>query len=379
MSSISDRAQKWRDFHQAACSLSQVAGLYDYDVFGGMNRQPLQGDSPHPYPNGENTTIADFTQKAAASGLTVDLRARFHLVDTEGVTGVTDYDYSTLVDGDTGAVLLGSSAGPLGGQHAGAPVSTWVTPSAGHLQVTFHSDGSNFCPNGSGGIVCDSPCPSPYGAYSCPNFPYTGVSLEAADYREHQAGATPLALPLRFPGQYYDPETDLHENWHRFYDPSLGRYLEPEPMWSVGGQGVKEFLRRARETGDPSGPPAAPAILVGNMEYGRTAPVYGYAANNPVSLTDPDGRLSFSGWGNFFTPGPPGPVPDPEAPHNGCSAETTSYCEWFCKNNPSSSPLSCAGDVPSKDECMDNCAFNNGCPSAWDNFIDWLSRPGSPL
>ncbi len=68
----------------------QAAGLYDDDVFGGMNRQPIQGDSPHPYGSGEGTgtcatnpnVIADVTQKAAASGLVVDARARFHYVDT---------------------------------------------------------------------------------------------------------------------------------------------------------------------------------------------------------------------------------------------------------------------------------------------------------
>ncbi|NEE32520.1 type IV secretion protein Rhs, partial [Streptomyces sp. SID7982] len=30
--------------------------------------------------------------------------------------------------------------------------------------------------------------------------------------------------PLRFPGQYYDPETGLHHNHHRHYDPETARY-----------------------------------------------------------------------------------------------------------------------------------------------------------
>ncbi|MET7684036.1 putative T7SS-secreted protein [Streptomyces sp. NPDC005423] len=36
--------------------------------------------------------------------------------------------------------------------------------------------------------------------------------------------------PLRFPGQYYDPETGLHYNLFRHYDPETGRYTSPDPL-----------------------------------------------------------------------------------------------------------------------------------------------------
>ncbi|MFH9694722.1 DUF6531 domain-containing protein [Streptomyces globisporus] len=36
--------------------------------------------------------------------------------------------------------------------------------------------------------------------------------------------------PLRFPGQYFDPESGLHYNRHRHYDPESGRYLSPDPL-----------------------------------------------------------------------------------------------------------------------------------------------------
>ncbi|MGW0667769.1 putative T7SS-secreted protein [Streptomyces sp. NPDC002746] len=36
--------------------------------------------------------------------------------------------------------------------------------------------------------------------------------------------------PLRFPGQYYDPETGLHYNLFRHYDPETGRYASPDPL-----------------------------------------------------------------------------------------------------------------------------------------------------
>ncbi|MET9801630.1 putative T7SS-secreted protein [Streptomyces sp. NPDC006368] len=36
--------------------------------------------------------------------------------------------------------------------------------------------------------------------------------------------------PLRFPGQYFDPETELHYNVFRTYDPETARYLTPDPL-----------------------------------------------------------------------------------------------------------------------------------------------------
>jgi RHS repeat-associated protein len=40
----------------------------------------------------------------------------------------------------------------------------------------------------------------------------------------------PASLNFRLPGQYYDEETGLHDNWHRTYDPDTGRYLQPDPL-----------------------------------------------------------------------------------------------------------------------------------------------------
>jgi RHS repeat-associated protein len=63
---------------------------------------------------------------------------------------------------------------------------------------------------------------------------------------------------LRFPGQYFDSESGLQYNWHRFYDPTTGRYISADPIGLDGGINL-----------------------------------YGYALNNPVNLVDPLGLHSF--------------------------------------------------------------------------------------
>ncbi len=45
----------------------------------------------------------------------------------------------------------------------------------------------------------------------------------------------PPLTNLRFPGQYLDAECALHQNWFRDYDPSLGRYIQSDPIGLSGG------------------------------------------------------------------------------------------------------------------------------------------------
>lgn len=41
---------------------------------------------------------------------------------------------------------------------------------------------------------------------------------------------TAFKYNLRFPGQYYDQETQTHYNWNRDYDPATGRYMQSDPL-----------------------------------------------------------------------------------------------------------------------------------------------------
>ncbi|MEQ1710705.1 MAG: RHS repeat-associated core domain-containing protein [Hyphomicrobium sp.] len=71
-------------------------------------------------------------------------------------------------------------------------------------------------------------------------------------------------LNARFPGQWFQVESGLHYNWHRHYDPAIGRYTQPDPLGFVDG---------------PS--------------------VYAYVKNSPGELVDPDGRMAPAGLAAF--------------------------------------------------------------------------------
>ena len=50
-----------------------------------------------------------------------------------------------------------------------------------------------------------------------------------------QAITGTASLNARFPGQWFRIESGLHYNWHRHYDPTIGRYTQPDPLGFVDG------------------------------------------------------------------------------------------------------------------------------------------------
>ncbi|WP_339507077.1 RHS repeat domain-containing protein, partial [Pseudomonas sp. EA_15y_Pfl1_P102] len=48
--------------------------------------------------------------------------------------------------------------------------------------------------------------------------------------------------PLRFQGQYFDSESGLHYNRHRYYNPDIGRYLTPDPVKLAGGVNAYQYV-----------------------------------------------------------------------------------------------------------------------------------------
>ncbi|MGW7413040.1 putative T7SS-secreted protein [Streptomyces sp. NPDC054863] len=59
--------------------------------------------------------------------------------------------------------------------------------------------------------------------------------------------------PLRFPGQYFDPETGLHYNFHRHYDPETARYLSPDPLGLAPSPNPVGYVGNPLRQSDSSG------------------------------------------------------------------------------------------------------------------------------
>lgn len=59
--------------------------------------------------------------------------------------------------------------------------------------------------------------------------------------------------PLRFPGQYFDAETGLHYNLHRYYDPEVGRYQSPDPLGLAAAPDHHGYVFNPLAWADPLG------------------------------------------------------------------------------------------------------------------------------
>lgn len=60
-------------------------------------------------------------------------------------------------------------------------------------------------------------------------------------------------VPFRWPGQYAAPETGLHYNRHRYYDPSTGLYASPDPIGLAGGLALYAYVHDPLAWIDPTG------------------------------------------------------------------------------------------------------------------------------
>ena len=76
-------------------------------------------------------------------------------------------------------------------------------------------------------------------------------------------------IALRFPGQVFDPESGLHQNYFRDYDPNLGRYIESDPIGLNGGLNTYAYVGgNPLSYADPLGLEAVSGTTLGGSKNG---------------------------------------------------------------------------------------------------------------
>ncbi|MFE2381676.1 putative T7SS-secreted protein [Streptomyces misionensis] len=104
--------------------------------------------------------------------------------------------------------------------------------------------------------------------------------------------------PLRFPGQYYDPETGLHYNYFRHYDPESARYLTPDPLGLAPAPNPTTYVRNPHSWTDalglaPSGCPEEEHLFRGTTKGFSASEGTQTSGFTPTS-TDPGVATAFA-------------------------------------------------------------------------------------
>jgi RHS repeat-associated protein len=287
-------------------SSRRVAGVGEYQPNGYLNRLEWRSNNNgiNYVSNGTRQRINDWTQPT--NGMGENVRAHMTVFDVE-----TNKDYVRLELPDGG--LLDAQTG----YHRGDVWTGWgAVPDAGFAQLYLSTDSQNCNPNGCG-----------FGSWT-----YKGAYQRDYEYQRYDFGVPgPVFPPLRFAGQYWDPETDFFENWNRYYEPLMGRYTSTEPMIPY------------------------PYFVSARSERGTGVPLYAYANNNALGFRDLNGldipepidhlidwandicqrcgQIKFFSTSNGPSRGPIGPDPaDTKGnPARNGGAITRTVTHWECK------------------------------------------------
>jgi len=216
--------------------VSDAIGSYTYSARGRMSAATLGGGTVQYRYNALEQRVS----KTGPAAL-VPTGASYYAYDEAGrLIGEYDADgvprYETIYLGDTPVAVITQT-------RSGSPVTV-------QTQVAFiyadHIDTPRvIARSGDHGIVWRWDQAEAFGATPADDNP---------------DGLGSFTFNQRFPGQVFDAETGLHQNWNREYNARLGRYIQSDPIGLAGG--INTFA---------------------------------YVEGNPLSLVDPKGEQAQSG------------------------------------------------------------------------------------
>lgn len=114
----------------------------------------------------------------------------------------------------------------------------------------------------------------------------------------------PAVMDIRFPGQWFQLETGLAYNWHRHYDATTGRYVQPDPLLDDDGQisvrgistnvfGATSSEANGHLIANAMGWLTSDALMQKDYSPRAMLPdgpsLYGYAGQSPLAYIDPNG------------------------------------------------------------------------------------------
>ncbi len=218
-----------------------------YDANGNRTLQVLNGSSVNVAPSTSNNQI---TSLSGASNVTYGYDPRGNLTTVSGTPTFT-YDVFNRMSGAAGATY-------------------YVNPEGQRLRKTVGTTATLFAPDSSGPLMAESQG-SGWSDYVWLNGHLIGringgqvlaIHDDQVGRPEVMTGATKAivwrarnfafdrtvtvanAVPLNlgFPGQYYDAESGNWNNGFRDYSPSLGRYLESDPLGASAGVNTYAYV-----------------------------------------------------------------------------------------------------------------------------------------
>ncbi|MFI6124887.1 putative T7SS-secreted protein [Streptomyces sp. NPDC051064] len=121
------------------------------------------------------------------------------------------------------------------------------------------------------------------------------------------ASTSTTYTPLRFPGQYFDPETGHHYNYFRYYEPETAHYLSPDPLGLTPAPNPAAYVPNPHTWADPMGLSGCKTFTPGSS-LGDVANTPGWVPNSIPKesmqvLRDME-KYNFGWWGGPDFHGP---------------------------------------------------------------------------